>query len=214
LNGEEHEDCVQLDTDYFSEVPSVGCSPFADPDTTVALRNATLTLPDAAYRLEPGAVFYVARGDSEHGSFLAGDAADRQGVVYSAMRGFRDNCRDEPALNETLAALVEICGTACLLDTDDRGCVALHWLAAQKSPRALEYALKALSGLAVDVDTRDGGGCTPLHYAALMRDRESIDVLLQYKANPYSKNRAGIAPIDYFGLDVTSRLKDKTTTSS
>lgn len=123
--------------------------------------------------------------------------------MYAAIRGFRESAgANEKGLTGTLAALVQVFGVECLLEVDDEGRCALHWVAAQDSPRVLEFVISLLEGSApgFNIDMCDGAGCTPLHYAALKGDQECISILLGRKANAHLANHVGIAPADYFGL--------------
>jgi ankyrin repeat protein len=157
------------------------------------------TLLSAAYRLEPNAIFDVVL--KTRPAFT--EALD---AVYAAIRGFRESASsNEKGLTGTLAALVQVFGVECLLEADDEGRCALHWVAAQDSPRVLEFVISLLerSAPGFDIDVCDGSGCTPLHYAALKGDQECISILLGRKANAHMANHVGIAPADYFGLVTT-----------
>ena len=48
----------------------------------------------------------------------------------------------------------------------------------------------------VDVNAKDDGGCTALHYAALSGLKKCVEYLLAHGADPYAENKAGLTPCD------------------
>ena len=104
------------------------------------------------------------------------------------------------ALNEpdTMRFLIEL--GADINTTDNAGDTVLH-AAARRNSDALAYLLK----LGADVNRRDTLGNTPLHDAAEVVYLESVQLLLEYGADPEFQNYAGATPAEMLPYQFVSR---------
>lgn len=84
-------------------------------------------------------------------------------------------------------------------------------LAVQNSPEGIEGVLERAPGLASWKDRKTG--LTPLHYAAGAGAMQSIEMLIQYGADLFARDRWGRAPIklahDAGQTEIADRLADE-----
>ncbi len=86
-----------------------------------------------------------------------------------------------------------------IFELTDKGKSPLHL--------AIEYQLYYITELlmkleinrigSADVDIRDNFGWTPLHYAVVNKNKEIIELMLDYGANPYLTNKNGQTPFEF-----------------
>jgi ankyrin repeat protein len=144
-----------------------------DDDGITPLHLAVITgrVPACAYLIEQGA---------EVNAF--GGSVPATPLQWAARKG----------LVEVIHLLIQHGATPRLVDPQDFSCV--HSVTHSSDHWALLYLLCQPD---IAVDERDNMGLTPLHWAAQQSDRDSVEVLLKFGANPNLVDRNGLTALHW-----------------
>jgi palmitoyltransferase ZDHHC13/17 len=144
-----------------------------DEDGITPLHLAVITgrVPVCAYLIEQGA---------EVNAF--GGSVPATPLQWAASKG----------LVEVIVLLIQHGANPRLVDPQDFSCV--HSATHSSDRWALLYILCQPD---IAVDERDNMGLTPLHWAALQGDEDSVEVLLKFGANPNLVDRNGLTALHW-----------------